>query len=292
MKVLIIGLGQLGNYVLENISKNEDIDVEVFTSGEIKNFNNKNIKSLDKLSKAVQPDILFITANMYKPEDRISYLNEHINSDKIIDFRDDEAVKNKEMILNIVSDLKHLNEVPVIITANPPELLVKLASERLKWNSIYNMQMMLDNKRISKITSISEDEYLCIGEHGRPVPTLSHIKNTEDKEYKDIDLKLSEIKEILLENQGIPNLEESKESLNKLIEAFVNNSELKCILTSYKYGIAFGRPFLMKGLNIQEQHIPNLSVIENTLLNETKERLVKKWGENKETNNEVKIKFI
>jgi len=292
MKVLIIGLGQLGSCVLENILKNAGLDIEVFTKGETGDFNDKNMKYLNNLNEAVQPDLIFITANSYKPEDRIKYLNENIDNKNLIDFRDDEAVKNKEMILNITSDLKHLKEVPTIITANPPELLVKLVFEQLKWSSVYNMQMMLDNKRISKITGISEEEYLCVGEHGRPVPTLSHIKNVDDREYQNIDLELFKIKEILLKNQGVPNLEESKESLSKLIEAFVHCSELRCVLTSYKEGIAFGRPFLIKGLEIQEQSIPSLSVIENILLDETKERLIKKWGEKKEISNEIKIKFV
>lgn len=278
MKVLIIGLGQLGNYTLENISNNKDIYVEVFTKSEVKDFDSRNIKLLNKLSEAIQPNLIFITANSYKPEDRISYLKRNINNSKIIDFRDEEATKNKEMILNIISSMKHLTEVPVVITANPSELLVKLVSEELKWSSVYGMQMMLDNKRISKISGISEDEYLCIGEHGRPVPTLSYIKNTEDNDYENINLELSKIIKILIDNKGIPNLEEAKESLGKLIKAFVSNYELKCILTSYNDGIAFGKPFLVKGLNIKEQDIPELSTIENKLISETKDRLAKKWG--------------
>ncbi len=264
---------------MESISKNESVNIEVFTKGKIIDFNNKNIKYLNNLNEAIQPDLIFITANSYKPEDRINYLKENINSDKIVDFRDDEASKNKEMILDVISGLSHLRETLVIITANPPELLVKLVSEKLRWSSVYNMQMMLDNKRISKITGISKNEYLCLGEHGRPVLVLSCIKNVNDQDYKYIDSELLKIKEILLENNGIPNLEESKECLNRLIKSFVNNSELRCILTSYNKGVALGKPFLVKGLNIKEQNIPNLSDTEKTLLSATKERLIDKWSE-------------
>ena len=282
MKVLIIGLGHLGNYVLENISKNKEIDIEIYTRDNNKKFNNTNIVFLDKLENASQPDLIFITANLYKPEDRFNYLEKCIKEDNCLDFRDHESSKNKDMILEITEGLKNVKQTPTIITANPPELLVKLVCQKLNWNSVYNMQMMLDNIRISKITGLPEDEYLCIGEHGRPTPILSHIKSTNDTEYEKIDYELSKIVGSLCERKGVPALNESKEALDKIIDSITNNKELKCILTSYKNGIAFGRPFIIKGLEIIEQQIPELSLKEKELFNETKIRLIKKWGNSDE----------
>lgn len=283
MKVLIIGLGELGQRVLEDFSVDVSSYIEIYTRDHSKyaKLLKENVISLSNLSDSKQPDIIFITANLYKPEDRFKYLQDNLNTDKYLNVRDDEKNKNEEMIRGIIKNIKHLNSVPIITTANPSELLVKIIHDELGWNSVFNMQMMLDNKRIGNIVNLSENDYLCIGEHGNPIPTISHIKKFDINIYNQINIELSNvISKIHYEYKGTPPLYEAKKSLDILIESILLNKELNCILTTFdnNTNTGFGKPFIVKGLNFKEQKIPILSDFENTLLNETKERLIKKWG--------------
>lgn len=295
MKVLIIGLGKLGNHVLNNFLNNGLNNIEVYTRDISKyiNIKNDNVVFLSKINEAKQPDVIFITANLYKPEDRLKYLENNFNTDKYFNVRDDESNKNQLMILDIVKNLKHLKEVPLIITANPPELLIKVMHDELGWKSIYNMQMMLDNKRISKITNLNENDCLCVGEHGNPTPTLNHIKKVDQDLYKNINLELSKIiTKIHLEHKGTPPLIDAEKSLDVLIQSILSGKELNCVLTTYddETKTGFGKPFTVKGLNFQEKDMPELSEFESLLLKETKEKLIKKWSNIKENISELKIK--
>lgn len=294
MNVLIIGVGQLGNHVLENLSKNESAKIETFTKSlsEKQALNSQNIKTLDSLENANQPDIIFITANSYKPTDRAKYLQDHSEGEDYLNFRDDEKTKNQKMILDIIQGLKHLKPTRVILTANPPELLVELVHQELKWDSVYNMQMMLDNMRIGRIANAQDDEYLCIGEHGRPTPTLAHLQSTSDEEYEHINKELAKVGRVVYEDlHGAPPLEDAKIALDKLIKAITNDTELRCVLTAPDNGVSFGKPFIVKGLDIIEQPMPELSPKEKTIFEETKIRLTKKWGDKKENTNEPRIKL-
>lgn len=277
MNILIIGLGNLGNHVLKSVVEYKTVNVETYSKGKISNFNRENIKSLDNLENAKQPDVIFITANSYKPQDRFKYLKKHLNMDDWVNLRDDEFGKNYEMLTKIIKGLKHLSPVPVILTANPSEALVQIAHERLKWNSLYGLQIMLDNMRIGRIVGIPKNEYLCIGEHGRPVPTLSHIKDFDNDIYKKINIELSKIVKIAFQNKGAPSFEDMKIILSEIIKAIFENRELRCVLTVSDNGISFGKPFIIKGLIFSEQPIPELSLQEKKLFNETKIRLEKKW---------------
>ena len=296
MKVLIIGLGELGKHILDDFSKDKSTNIEVFTrdSSKYEIIKRDNLISLSDLNSASQPDIIFISANLYKPEDRLNYLENNFNTDNYYNVRDNEKTKNQEMMLDIVNNIKHLKSVPVITTANPPELLVKIIHDKLGWNSVYNMQMMLDNKRISKITGLSNNECLCIGEHGNPIPTLSHIKEVNNDIYEEINTELSKvIKRIHKEFKGFPPFNDAKESLDVLIESILLNKELNCILTTYnsETKTGFGKPFILKGLNFREQQIPLLSQKENRLLNETNNRLSEKWVQETESSNEFNFKI-
>lgn len=284
MKILIIGLGKIGSYVLENISNYDGIMIEVYSRNKdsYQNIKKPNIICLDKLEDASQPEIIFITANSYTPEDRVKYLEKNINNEDINNFRDDEGSKNQAMIIKIMESIKHLDKVPLIITANPTELSVKIIKEKFNWNPVYNMQMMLDNKRISLIANLPDSECLCIGEHGNPVPTLSHLKIIDDKVYEDINTELSKLAKYSLVNKGIPPLDSAKEALNRLIESIIRDKEINCVLTTYDKDIkvGIGKPFKVKGLEFNEQLIPVLSDKENLLYRNTQDKLIYKWVNN------------
>ena len=297
MKVLIIGLGELGNHILGDFLKDNSNQIEIYTrdNSKYENFKYENVSSLKSLSDAKQPDIIFIAANLYKPEDRFKYLEDNFNTDKYYNVRDDEKEKNQEMVQDVIKGIKHLKAVPVIVTANPPELLVKTIHDELGWNSVYNMQMMLDNKRISKITNLPVNNCLCIGEHGNPVPTLSHVKELNNSIYEEINLELSRVvTKIHHEYKGTPPLIDAKEALDTLVESILSGKELDCVLTTYNADTktGFGKPFIVKGLNFEEQEIPKLSEIENLLLEGTNKRLINKWNNEVENANEIKIKMI
>ena len=210
-----------------------------------------------------------------------NYLEDNFNTDKYFNVRDDEKTKNQDMMIGITKSLKHLKTVPLIITANPSELLVKVIHDELGWGSVYGMQMMLDNTRISNIVNLPKSEYLCIGEHGNPVPILYHLKEIDNNIYDKINIELSSIvSKIHHDYKGIPPLIEAKKSLDYLIDAICYDKELNCVFTSYneETGTGFGKPFKVKGLNFIEQKIPALSQKEKLLLEETNKRLINKWG--------------
>lgn len=281
MKILIIGLGNIGSYILENISNYNSVKIEVYNKNfdSYQNIKKSNITYLNRLEDAIHPEIIFITANSYTPEDRLKYLEKNINNKDINNFRDDEGNKNLSMFIEIIKNIKHLNKVPLIITANPPELLIKIIYEKFGWVSTYNMQMMIDNKRISLITNLPDSECLCIGEHGNPVPTISHLKINDDQIYKNIDIELSKITKYLLINKGIPPLDSAKEALNRLIESILSDNEINCVLTTYDKDIkiGIGKPFKVKGLEFKEQLIPILSDKENLLYKNAQDKLIHKW---------------
>jgi len=296
MRILVIGLGELGRHVLDKISKIDSVDIEIYTRdfSKYEGLGEKSISCLRKLGDAKQPDLIFITANLYTPEDRLRYLINNKSTEKILDCRDDEKTTNREMMFDIMKDIKHLAHVPIIMTANPPELLVRDVSKEFSWSSVYNMQMMLDNARIAKITGLPESEYLCVGEHGRPIPTLAHLRETDNAVYGKISDALSKMTTLLRENlKGVPPKEEAKKALDKLIEAITQNRELRCVLTvpGSETKTGFGKPFIVKGLNFTEQPIPELSPQEQVLLRETQSRLKRKWGDEKELSREIQFKI-
>ena len=184
------------------------------------------------------------------------------------------------MISGILKEIKHLEPVPVITTANPPELLVKIIHDELGWKQSYNMLIMLDNQRVSNISRISNGEVLVIGEHRRPVVTLAHLKKDSLELYKEIDAFLGQILKKAHENKGVPSYTAVREALDGLINAISFEKPLSCILTTYddQIGTGIGKPFIVRGLDFIEQKTPTLSPHENEALNKTKERLIKKWS--------------
>lgn len=281
MKALVIGIGWLGDFVIRSlVDWGSQVEIYTRTQSKYTDYQWASCKWLTSLQDASQPDIIFITANQYQPSDRYSYMKKVHGTGGFIDLRDDEVTKNGPMIEEIWKQLKHLNEVSIIVTANPGIFLVWTLRKILGWDAVYGMMSMLDNKRVADRLWTDESNILTIWEHGRSTLVIDHVfPGIEEKIYHEIDNALEGILDMAYKGKGIPNYEAPFLQLRRIIHAVWTWNELICVLEWYQddLGVVTWMSYTIQWTGVVRQGIPVLSVYEEQRLWESIERIKRKW---------------
>lgn len=265
MKVLVIWIWGLGDFVIHSFLE-LGCEIELYTRNQskYKRYNRLWCIWLSSLADTTQPDVIFITANQYTPEDRYEYMQRVYSTEGFIDVRDHEVIKNGPMIENIWEQLKHLCKVPIIITANPNIFLIGILRNVLGRDSIYGMMSMLDNKRVADLLWVNQEKVVSIWEHGNSVGIFSHIIHSTETLYDKVNEMHSSIREMVYIWKGIPNYEAPFVQLRKIIQAIWGWKELWCILEAYQEDIwlVTWMPYTVQWTDFVRENLPRLSEYE------------------------------
>lgn len=277
VKVLIIGAGNTGESIVENLSPlrkvskiflfNRSFESSEFLSKKLKSKKILPVKNLSSLSNL---DFVIVTLSGMSVSSRnVSFRK----SKSTYEMRQDELKYNLGAFIEIIPFFRSLSrKTKIIIVTNPVDELSNYLKKILPNKEIFGFGLQLDVKRYSDYLGKEVD---CIGLHGKAIPILG-LKT--DKDYDSLSKKVDSILVSKVRKFGIPHKFAGREFKNYFVK-FLSNKKVE-IYTSYYLnkeffgikGILVALPFYVKKGKIVGIKNLNLSLVEeNRLKNEIKE---------------------
>ncbi|HLD12451.1 MAG TPA: hypothetical protein VJB87_02545 [Candidatus Nanoarchaeia archaeon] len=250
---LVIGVGNTGRIVIENLVKSEEVtDIYLYNRRKFKvEHIQEEIKSLsadkeiiplpEKDNMPVVPlnfkksvNVVFICASDYRADQRSEDIHKKtIENKETINFRMAELNQNRKLMMECGVLLKNLKNACIFVISNPVDIFTNVLAKCLdKSNSLFGFGLDLDILRIKHLLRLKGfkegdlEKVMCIGIHGDPVPLLSHIMSNPEKSlYNELAMGLKDhfVKASL---GGVTYLQWNK-TLSDLVAGYLGKKDFK-----------------------------------------------------------------